>query len=391
MRSRSLRSWLTILGIIVGISAMVILVGMVQGLKGSVEQQLQSFGPRTVIVYPADVSKAATYGSASMMPTAGKLFESDFERLKKLGAIDTITKVIIGRIDAAHRNDSISVSVYGVQPDAYQETSTAIEIATGRMLSDGDRRSVVLGADLAEGGFKQDVQIGGALMLAGERFTVIGILKKSGNSFSQTDNVVFIPLEDAKDLLGDELAQDEISAIRIIVKEGEDVEEAGQEITGILLSSHRKTEDDKDFSVLTPGFINSQIDQTTSILTLFLGAIAGISLAVGGIGIANTMFMTVLERRQEIGVLKAIGMQEGDIRALFLTESVLIGVGGGTLGLILGSLVLALASLFGFPAALPLVLAAGAITFSALVGMVSGYVPARQAAELDAVDALRYE
>ena len=155
MRSRSLRSWLTILGIIVGISAMVLLVGMVQGLKNSVEQQLQSFGPRTIIIFPADVTKAATYGSTSMIPSAGKLYESDFERLKRIGAIESMTKVLMGRVDAAYRNNSISVSVYGVEPDSYSRTNTAVKAATGRLLTATDRKAVVVGADLAASGFDQ--------------------------------------------------------------------------------------------------------------------------------------------------------------------------------------------------------------------------------------------
>ncbi len=391
MRSRSLRSWLTILGIIVGISAMVILVGMVQGLKNTVEEQLQNFGPRTILVYPADVSKAATYGSPQMMPTAGKLYESDFQRLRKIGSIDLITKVILGRVDVAYRNESISASIFGIQPDIYRQTSSTVEIATGRLLSETDRKALVIGSALAASGFKQEVQVGSVIMLSGERFSVVGVLKKTGNSIVQLDNAILIPFDDAKDLLGDELAPNEISAIRITVKEGEDVEAAGQEINDVMLASHRKTEDNKDFSVVTPGYINSQVDQTTSMLSLFLGAIAGISLVVGGVGIANTMFMTVLERRQEIGVLKAVGMPENDILGLFLVESALIGIGGGALGLLLGAMVLEVANLLGFPAALPLALAVGAVVFSALVGAVAGYVPARQAAEVDAVEALRYE
>jgi len=388
---RSLRSWLTILGIIVGITSMVLLVGMVQGLKNDVEDQLQAFGPRTIIITPTDVTKAAAYGGTTMAPTAGKLYETDYERVRRVAAIDTITKVIMGRMNAEYKDEAISASVYGIDADKYQSTSETLEIDTGRFISANERGAVVFGSDIAENGFKKKVELGSVIKLSGKQFRVVGILKKSGSSISGVDNVIFMPLEDARQLLGDSLAENEISAMRIIIKDGSDPDEAANDIEAIMLSSHRVTEDNKDFSLVTASFINSQVEQTTSLLSLFLGAIAGISLLVGGIGISNTMFMSILERRREIGVLKAVGMTEWKIMQLFVIESSLIGIAGGVLGLVLGAALLALVGALGFPSALPSYVVAGALVFSAAIGFISGFLPARQAAKLDPVEALRYE
>ena len=391
LQNRSLRSWLTILGIILGITSMVLLVGMVQGLKDDVEIQLQAFGPRTIVIIPIDVNKVAAYGGVSMAPTSGKLYETDYERVKRVGSIDTITKVLMSRMNAEYKDEAISVSVYGIEADNYQSTSETIQIDVGRFLTSSERGAIVLGADIAQTGFKKAVELGSVVTLAGKQFRVAGILKKSGSSVGGVDSTIFMPIEDARQLLGDSLAPNELSAIRIVVKEGADPEEAAAEIEDIMLSSHRVNEDNKDFSLVTAAYIDSQVSQTTSLLSLFLGAIAGISLAVGGIGIANTMFMSILERRREIGLLKAVGMTENGILGLFVLESSLIGIGGGVIGIVLGAVLLRIVALLSFPSALPAYVVAIALVFSAAVGVISGFIPARQAAKLDPVEALRYE
>jgi len=388
---RSLRSWLTIIGVIIGITSIVVLIGLVQGLKMDVENRLQAFGPRSIAILPVDISQVASFGGTAYAPTAGKLFDKDYERIKRLGSIDIITKVIFGRVNAEFKDQAKTASIIGVQPDAYRESVQSIEIESGRFLSESDSKVVVVGKDFAENTYEKKVQVDSTIYLSGEKFRVIGILKKTGNSFTQLDNAVLLPFDDARTLMGDSIAESEISAIRIVVKEGEDTQQVGDQINDIMLSSHHTVEDRKDFSVITPEFINQQITATTDLLSLFLGSIAAISLLVGGIGISNTMFMSVLERNREIGVLKAIGMQENDIIKLFLVEAGTIGISGGLIGLLLGAVLLYFLSFLGFPGVILPELAVGAIGFSAVIGILSGSIPARQAALLEPVETLRYE
>jgi putative ABC transport system permease protein len=176
------------------------------------------------------------------------------------------------------------------------------------------------------------------------------------------------------------------------VKEGDDMAAAADEVNTMMLASHRVTEDNKDFMVITADFINTQLDQITGTLTLFMGALAGISLIVGGVGISNTMFMAAMERRKEIGTLKAIGATEKDIERLFLVESSMIGAAGGFAGLVIAFLLILLVNLSGIVSAvfIPWV-AFGALIFSAFVGIVAGVFPAKQAAKLDPIETLRYE
>jgi putative ABC transport system permease protein len=397
LRHKGIRSWLTILGIVVGITAVVVLVGLAQGLRDQVGSQLQSFGPTTIIIAPYSMegsSSSSLMGgasSASLRPSSGKLYDQDVERLKKIGDIETITRVIMGRTVLGYKGKEITASVYAIDPSDFKETVT-FEIDKGRFLDSADRRVAVLGSDVANDSFETKIDLNSVITIGGQPYRVVGVMKKSGNSFAQTDSVIFIQFDEGRDMFSNTLIKNEISAIRIIVRDGASMPEVSQEIEDILISSHKVTKDTKDFTVVSPEFINNQVDSIMGMVTAFLGGIAGISLLIGGIGISNTMFMSVLERRKEIGVLKSLGATEEEIKYLFSVESAMIGVFGGVVGITFGWLVLVVISaIANFPASFTPIIGFGALAFSAIIGVVAGYIPAGQAAKLDPIEALRYE
>ncbi|MFN7991420.1 MAG: ABC transporter permease [Candidatus Micrarchaeia archaeon] len=390
LRHRRLRSFLTVLGIVVGISSIVLLVGLVQGLKQDVLKQLEGFGPRTLIIIPTNIEKAGAAGGSPFAPTSGKLLEKDFERIKRMPEIKTISRVISGSTTMGFKDQTINVQIYGVEPDTFKDTST-LTVDTGRFLAPNDRGVAVLGSKVAEG-FKKNITSGSIVSLGGRTFRVVGTLKSTGTSFGGIDNIAFIQFDEARDIFNRSLLENEISAIRLTLKEGTDIVAATEEATRIMLDSHRLTEDQKDFGVISPTFINKQFSGILDTLSLFLGAIASISLIVGGIGISNTMFMSVLERRKEIGTMKAVGGTQAQIRNLFLLESSLIGFAGGLAGVLLACLIgfvihLLAAVTFVFD---PLVIG-GALFFSVIIGVISGTFPATDAAKVDPIVALRYE
>jgi len=388
---RKLRSWLTIIGIIVGISTIVILIGLVQGLSDDITSQLDAFGSKTIIISPVSTSGASA-AAASFMPTKGKLYLDDYERVKRVAEVEYITPVINQVTYAKYKKEEIGLSVLGVEPEIFKQTTGTLDIEEGRFLTDSDRRSIVVGNNIAKDQFDEELHPSSVIYISDQRYTVVGVLKKTGTSFTNLDDAVFMPFEEAQDMFDDIMAEDEITGIRLTVKEGEDPEAVAEEITDILLAAHKVPEDEKDFSVITAAFINEQLESITSILTVFMGALAGISLLVGGVGISNTMFMSVLERTREIGTIKAIGASPKDIETLFLVESSLIGFFGGIAGLIFAFIVITLIDLSGFvPAVFIWWVALGALAFSVIVGVGAGVFPARQAARLDPIEALRYE
>ncbi|VVC03720.1 MacB-like periplasmic core domain protein [Candidatus Bilamarchaeum dharawalense] len=387
LRQRKIRSWLTVLGIVVGITAIVVLIGLVQGLRAHFNEQISIFGARSIVVLPVNVQSGAMAGS-SWLPSNGKLYMKDYERIKKIPDIESITPVITGRTTIGFKDKEITTSVLGIEP-MFKETAGSMEINKGRFLQSNDQKSVVIGATIANDTFGEEVPLSSTLFISNRPYRVVGILNKSGSSFTNLDSGIFIQLDEAREIFADVLSDKEIQIIRLTVKEGSNITEIADQIEYEMLAAHRVTEDNKDFSVITSDFINQQLDQVTGILSIFLGGVASIALLVGGVGIANTMFMSVAERKREIGILKSIGAREEEILRLFLVESSIIGFAGGFFGLVLAYILSYLITfLSGVTVIIDPSIVIGAILFSATVGVISGVFPAKQAAELDPVEAL---
>jgi putative ABC transport system permease protein len=391
IRHREIRSWLTILGIVIGIASVVALISIGEGFRADVNKQLSGLGANTIFVSP----RASASISVGSVMSSGKLYQKDVDRLKKIPEITDIARLISGRADVKFRDKEIPLSVSGIEPGVFEKT-TALDVAEGRFLLEGDRRVTVIGANVAEDKFgsKNKVSVNSFLLINGTKYRVIGILKKSGGGFgpaAQQDNGIFIPFDDARPLFRDTIGPDEVGAMVLRTAEGSDNAETVERIYAEIDASHKVKPDTRDYSVVDPKSIQAAVESVLSLITLFLGAIAAISLLVGGLAIASSMFTSVLERTHEIGVLKAIGAGKNDIKNIFLFESGAVGGIGGAVGTGIGLLIVAIGSLFGLPASINPFIAAFCITFAFVIGIASGYYPARQAAELSPVEALRYE
>ncbi|VVC04722.1 MacB-like periplasmic core domain protein [Candidatus Burarchaeum australiense] len=390
LKNRQLRSWLTILGIVIGITAIVTLISVAQGLDDAVKKELAAFGADSIIVTPS-----INLGLGGSPGLSGSLDTNDLQVVKRTPGVDParISSVLAASVTLGYKDVNISTMVSGVDTDTFSKAVEGLVVVDqGRMLKPGDSHVLVVGSAIAKETFGEKVGLNTGIDIAGEKYRIIGILKASGSALGGGyDSDIYMPIDNARDILGPSVGPKEITAIEARTLNGADTEEVAKRVNQRLLVKRKVTEDNKDFSVMTSKSIMDQVGAITGLLATFLGGVAAISLLVGGVGIANTMFMSVMERTREIGILKAVGARKNTIMEVFIIESGIIGLGGGAIGIALGFLISAGMGAVGVPSKITPELAGFAVLFSVGIGMLAGYFPAKRAAELQAVDALRQE
>lgn len=388
--SRKLRSWLTLIGIFAGIAAVVALISLGQGMTDAINDQFAGLGISTITIQGAGVS----YGPPGTT-AFGKLTDSDVSLIKKINGIDyVIPRYIEQAIFKKHDLD-----IYGYVasfPDTIAEqqiliTNLNLELEDGSFFESGSKNKILLGHNIA---YNDDYtfRVGEKLIINSQEFQVSGILKKKGNFM--VDAAALISTSALEEVFEIENDYDLIVAI---AHENENISEMQQTIERVMRKDRNQKIGDEDFKISTAQETINTLNNILLTVQILLVGIAAISLVVGGIGIANTMYTAVLERRKEIGIMKAIGATNNDILILFLFESGILGLVGGILGLLLGifiskSVEFVAAQYFGesiLKASVPLLLVIGSLLFAFLVGAISGTLPARSASKMKIVDTFR--
>ncbi|HLC87327.1 MAG TPA: ABC transporter permease [Candidatus Nanoarchaeia archaeon] len=393
MKKRKLRSWLTLLGIFIGIAAVVSLISMGEGLRTAITGQFGELSVDTLTFSNAETSFGPP-GSTAVK----KINDNDIRLIESVNNVKIIIPRLI-RVAKIEYNKAASFGYVINMPEDKEKidfiyTNMNIEVDEGGLLDLNDKGKVLLGNDyLNENKFEKKVRIGSNIIIQGKSFEVVGILKKA--STFTINSVVLMLDSDMRDILNIPKDEHDILAIRINSKEN--VEKAAKDIENEIRKDRKEKIGEEDFKVQTPLQSISAVNTILDVVNIIVIGIAAISLLIGGIGIANTMYTSVLERKAEIGTMKAIGAKNLDILKLFVIESGLFGLAGGVAGAVLGIFLAYLVSVsanfyFGnniFAFSINWVLIIGAIMFSFLIGVLAGLVPSYQASKLKPVDALR--
>ncbi|MCZ7394041.1 MAG: ABC transporter permease [Candidatus Methanoperedens sp.] len=404
VRKSRMRSWLTIVGVIIGVASVVAIISIGQGMQENVQQRLGGFGADIITVIPGYFRAAGVHSEmhtdrSVSTSSSINLTDKDYRVIKQVPGVMYVNGLVSGKADLKYDNEKTVVSVTGVDTSVWRLIDNT-GIDDGRYLQAGDSNSIVVGYSLAHGTFLQPITLNRPITIEGKNFRVVGILKQSGGFGGSSDTGIYMPAEMAREVITEKVANNQFTSIVIKASDASLVEYLNADIEQKLMSSRQVNPRTKDFTVIASALIREQMSSVTQTLSLFLSAIAAVSLLVGAIGIANTMFMSVMERTKQIGLLKAMGASQREIMKLFLIESGIFGLVGGIIGVIFGSAISLLIpylgiQALGFGGDLKATITTGtiffALGFSVVIGIVSGIIPARHAAKMRPVDAIRYD
>ncbi|NPE27260.1 FtsX-like permease family protein [Methanococcoides sp. SA1] len=422
VKANKLRSWLTIIGVVIGIASVMTVVTTGEYFQDQVTKTLEDFGGDTITIVasvPFMMNEEESVGEPvienketnqfiddPVSESQAQLTKKDVQTLERISAIEYINVKVESGAMLSIGNEETSVYISGVDPKVWSKMTTE-DIGEGRLLKAGDKNVVVISDNLANEAFKdKKIRLNQLILLDGRSYRVVGILAKGdgllGGMGGLFGSSVFMPYEDMYTMAQDDeysnLEKDVYGSIEVKLYKNAELQPALDEMDKKLKLSRRVNEDTKDFYIYSQQEMMESTNKLISGLTAFLAFIAGISLLVGSVGIANTMFTSVLEKTKEIGIMKAIGARNEDVLLIFLCNAALIGLVGGIIGIIFGTaFVQVIVYLISMQLKIPFVftLSVKATVVATLVsigvGLIAGFMPAKSAAKLNPVDALRYE
>ena len=391
LRRRPVRSWLTMVGVVIGVFLIISLLSLSEGVKGAIMQQLNMMGNDLIIVMPGEITDMAT-----MMAGGLELTEDDIKAIEKAEGVETIVPMNYKAEAVRHEGQVKTILINGV---SWESGMNLLKEDMGWQLTAGQwpiagKREIIVGRAVPEDIFP-GMEVGAEVSISGKKFEVVGILKSLGNK--QDDSTITMDLDLFSEVTGERTGAKMVMAK---VKPGYSVDDVVENIKNNLNESRkrRRGEDLPSFSVLSSEKVAGIVQDIMALIQAAIFGFASIAIVVGGIGIMNTMYTSVHERIREIGIMKAVGAKGRTITILFLIESGFFGLFGGLGGIVLGLGVAKVAEFavqatgaFYLKASVSPQLILFGLTFSFLIGCIAGYLPARNASKLKPVDALRYE
>ena len=379
---RKLRFGLTLLGITIGIMAIVSLIAISGGLENSINEQMAQFSQDDIYVMPksvtiTDIGQAAT------------LTKDDASAMEKLGLFEEVMPMLMSFGAVEYRRETRNIQILGMEPEDIEEylSQGGLDVQAGRMLKNGDSNSIVIGSRIADSMFSKKISVQNRIEINGVSFVVVGIMEPIGNP--PDDESAYIPLSTMRDVFN---KTTELNMILLRPKAGQDPDM----LVGRIKRALERERGDENFDVMTSVQLIEQISSLLGVVQIVLVGIAAISLVVGGIGIMNSMYTSVLERTKEIGLMKAVGARNKDIMFFFILEAGLVGAIGGMAGTLMGSLIAIGVDVAAKAAGYNILsivitpqLVLFGIGFAAMTGAISGAFPAKEASKMQPTDALR--